>query len=560
MAVRSAWKGYIKLSLVTCAVELFNATTATEKVSFRILNRATGNTVTRQYVDSGTGKVVGDDDEIKGYETSSGHYLLIEEDEIEAVQIESNHTLNLEGFVEKSEIDPIYLDTPYYLAPADEVSEEAFAVIRDALAAKKMAGMARMVLYRRERPVVIEARDRGMLLTTLRFDKLVRKPETIFGAYRQGQDRQRDDRACLAHHRPQEIQIRSLGVRRQIRGRAARADQGQEGGQEGAGLGASAEAVERGQSVRRLEEEPEFRRRRQGVGRKGQRQGAQDQGAAPGNRLRARRLPPPRRSIANRRRPWPASSNTRPSAISAPPASRAARRRAGKAKSPGGIFVVQKHDATRLHYDFRLEHDGVLWSWAVTRGPSLDPQDKRLAVHVEDHPLDYASFEGVIPEGNYGAGSVIVWDEGSWIPHGDPAAMMKKGHINFELKGDKLRGAWHLVRLRPRSGEKRDNWLLIKSDDEYADRKRDILEDAPQSVKSGLTVEEVGKDPDARHWQSNRKAKKGAADREDEARAGKGEEPRARPVPAKRSCRPSSRLAWRGWKRTRRQAMAGCMR
>jgi DNA end-binding protein Ku len=181
MAVRSAWKGYIKLSLVTCAVELFNATTATEKVSFRILNRATGNTVTRQYVDSETGKVVGDDDEIKGYETSSGHYLLIEEDEIEAVQIESNHTLNLEGFVEKSEIDPIYLDTPYYLAPADEVSEEAFAVIRDALAAKKMAGMARMVLYRRERPVVIEARDRGMLLTTLRFDKLVRKPETIFG-------------------------------------------------------------------------------------------------------------------------------------------------------------------------------------------------------------------------------------------------------------------------------------------------------------------------------------------------------------------------------------------
>src|SRR4051812_38838012 len=110
---------------------------------------------------------------------------------------------------------------------------------------------------------------------------------------------------------------------------------------------------------------------------------------------------------------------------------------AGKAKeSPGGIFVVQKHDATRLHYDFRLEHDGVLWSWAVTRGPSLDPQDKRLAVHVEDHPIDYASFEGVIPEGNYGAGSVIVWDEGSWIPDGDPAAMMKKGHINFELKGD----------------------------------------------------------------------------------------------------------------------------
>ena len=153
MAVRPAWKGYIKLSLVTCAVELFNATTATEKVSFRILNRATGNTVNRQYVDSETGKEVGEGDEVKGYETSSGNYLLIEEDEIEAVQIESSHTLNLDGFVQKSEIDAIYLDTPYYLAPADEVSEEAFAVIRDALAAKKMAGMARIVLYRRERPV-----------------------------------------------------------------------------------------------------------------------------------------------------------------------------------------------------------------------------------------------------------------------------------------------------------------------------------------------------------------------------------------------------------------------
>jgi DNA end-binding protein Ku len=182
MAVRPAWKGYIKLSLVTCAVELFNATMATEQVSFRILNRATGNTVHRQYVDSETGRPVPEDDLVKGYEVDNGEYVLIEEEEIEAVQIESNHTLSLDGFVQKSEIDAIYLDTPYYLAPADEVSEEAFAVIRDALAAKKMAGMARIVLYRRERPVVIEPRDRGMLLTTLRFEKLVRKPNEIFGA------------------------------------------------------------------------------------------------------------------------------------------------------------------------------------------------------------------------------------------------------------------------------------------------------------------------------------------------------------------------------------------
>src|SRR5882757_7647072 len=159
----------------------------------------------------------------------------------------------------------------------------------------------------------------------------------------------------------------------------------------------------------------------------------------------------------------------------------------------GGIFVIQKHAATRLHYDFRLEHDGVLWSWAVTRGPSLDPHEKRLAVHVEDHPVDYASFEGTIPKGEYGGGSVIVWDEGRWIPEGDPATAMKKGHINFELEGHKLNGRWHLVRLKPRPGEKRDNWLLIKSDDAAARPGEDILEAAPQSVKSGLTIEEVGK-------------------------------------------------------------------
>ena len=157
-----------------------------------------------------------------------------------------------------------------------------------------------------------------------------------------------------------------------------------------------------------------------------------------------------------------------------------------------GIFVVQKHAATRLHYDFRLEHDGVLWSWAVTRGPSLDPSEKRLAVHVEDHPLDYASFEGTIPKGEYGGGSVIVWDEGTWMPEGDPDAGMKKGHLQFQLKGNKLNGAWHLVRLTPRPGEKREIWLLIKSDDVFARPGEDILEEAPESVKSGLTVEQVG--------------------------------------------------------------------
>ncbi|MEO5757960.1 MAG: DNA ligase D [Mesorhizobium sp.] len=190
------------------------------------------------------------------------------------------------------------------------------------------------------------------------------------------------------------------------------------------------------------------------------------------------------------------------------PAGKVAR---GKKAGSGGIFVIHKHAATRLHYDLRLEHDGVLWSWAVTRGPSLDPHEKRLAVHVEDHPIDYAPFEGTIPKGEYGGGSVIVWDEGTWVPEIDPAKAMKKGHISFELKGHKLHGLWHLVRLKPRAGEKRDNWLLIKSDDAAARPGEDILKEAPASVKSGLTIEEIGKGKSAKGrkpevWHSNKPA------------------------------------------------------
>ncbi|SFP16075.1 bifunctional non-homologous end joining protein LigD [Mesorhizobium sp. NFR06] len=192
----------------------------------------------------------------------------------------------------------------------------------------------------------------------------------------------------------------------------------------------------------------------------------------------------------------------------AEPAGKVGRQKKGDA---GGIFVIQKHAATRLHYDFRLEHDGVLWSWAVTRGPSLDPHEKRLAVHVEDHPIDYASFEGTIPKGQYGGGAVLVWDEGRWIPDGDPARAMKKGHIDFELEGHKLNGRWHLVRLRPRPGEKRDNWLLIKSDDAAARPGEDVLAEEPRSVKSGLTIEEIGQGKAAKGekpkvWHSNRPA------------------------------------------------------
>src|SRR5215204_3728503 len=141
----------------------------------------------------------------------------------------------------------------------------------------------------------------------------------------------------------------------------------------------------------------------------------------------------------------------------------------GKAKKRGGnAFVIQKHAATRLHYDFRLELDGVMKSWAVTRGPSLVPGEKRLAVETEDHPIEYNAFEGTIPKGEYGGGTVMIWDRGTWTPEEDPRRGLKKGHLDFSLKGEKLSGHWHLVRMHRRPGEKRNNWLLIKATDEDA--------------------------------------------------------------------------------------------
>jgi bifunctional non-homologous end joining protein LigD len=185
--------------------------------------------------------------------------------------------------------------------------------------------------------------------------------------------------------------------------------------------------------------------------------------------------------------------------------------RGRKEKRGGFRYVIQKHAARRLHYDLRLELDGVMKSWAVTRGPSLDPGEKRLAVHVEDHPVEYNSFEGTIPQGEYGGGTVMIWDRGHWAPEGDPHKGLAKGHLTFDLDGEKLHGRWHLVRLRARPKERRDNWLLIKSKDEAArgPRGKDILEEEPLSVATGRSIDEIadGKGK-KRVWHSNRDAKK----------------------------------------------------
>lgn len=155
-------------------------------------------------------------------------------------------------------------------------------------------------------------------------------------------------------------------------------------------------------------------------------------------------------------------------------------------------FIVQKHDASRLHWDFRLELDGVLKSWAVTRGPSIDPDEKRLAVRTEDHPLSYADFEGTIPKGEYGGGTVMLWDSGTWAPiKGKSERDLDKGHLHFTLDGERMKGEWLLIRLKPRGKERGENWLLRKLDDAEAGATDSLVETGLTSIKTGRTMQEI---------------------------------------------------------------------
>lgn len=178
------------------------------------------------------------------------------------------------------------------------------------------------------------------------------------------------------------------------------------------------------------------------------------------------------------------------------------------ARGKGNQYVIQKHAARQLHYDLRLELDGVMKSWAVAKGPSLVPSEKRLAVQVEDHPVEYNKFEGTIPEGEYGGGIVLIWDRGRWFPEGDPHERLKNGHLAFEIEGEKLKGRWYLVRLRGRPNEKRANWPLIKGHDQWerGPKDPDILKQLPRSAVSGRSIKEIAEGKGGKRvWHSNKR-------------------------------------------------------
>src|SRR6185295_7895057 len=173
------------------------------------------------------------------------------------------------------------------------------------------------------------------------------------------------------------------------------------------------------------------------------------------------------------------------------------------------LYVIQKHAASRLHYDVRLELDGTLKSWAVPKGPSLDPAQKRLAVHVEDHPIEYGSFEGVIPEGEYGGGTVMLWDRGTWKPREDAKNTYEKGRLKFQLDGKRLQGAWTLVKMKGRGDETADNWLMIKERDEHATPSpaADPTTHFTTSVATGRSMEDIASQR-KKVWSSNREPTK----------------------------------------------------
>jgi bifunctional non-homologous end joining protein LigD len=233
-------------------------------------------------------------------------------------------------------------------------------------------------------------------------------------------------------------------------------------------------------------------------------------------------------------------------------------------------YLIQKHDASRLHYDFRLEWNGTLMSWAIPKGPSENPDDKRLAVHVEDHPIAYGDFEGTIPEGEYGGGTVMLWDRGFWVPHQDDVDdALNKGKLSFELHGKRLHGNWALVRLRKRSKSDKDNWLLIKENDEFVRRSGKLTVDRETtSVKSGRAMEEIAEG--RKVWHSNKPGRKASTDEIEII--GRRRSVDAAPKTAKKRTTKSSRVkknfalppSWnrnsQRWSTRRPPAVTGCMR
>ena len=488
MAARPVWKGQLRLSLVSIPVEMYSATKTSARVRFRQIHEPSGKPVRYQKTVPGVGPVDAGDI-MKGYEYEKDQYLLIDPEDVDEIKLETKKTLELVQFVDACEISPLYFNKPYYLVPTDDLAEDAYRVVRDALRSTKMVGIGQVTMRGKEYLVAVKPCGDGLLLETLHYAEEIRDADPLFSEIEDDKadeellevaksliERKTGAFKADAFKDNYSIALKDLIDRKTKSKSTKRVQTDDSDGDSGSGDNVIDLMAALKQSLAKADGKSSVFRQDAQVVFKNHQDNGQEEVCLMSVTAEKLSAYVAKRDFSKTSEPEGGSSGN---------------------SSQQPAFVVQKHDARRLHYDFRLEWEGVLLSWAVTKGPSAVTSVKRLAVRTEDHPLSYGSFEGTIPAKQYGAGTVMLWDEGWWEPQEDFAKGLKSGKLKFILHGQRMKGRWTLVRMRTK--EKRENWLLIKEHDSFEEEEENgLIERHVTSVSSARSMEEIAEGKVAR--------------------------------------------------------------